>query len=133
MNRCFLWTRFELAKVLFYFSLIACSTFLIAAEPLIFYHIPKTGGTTLTFLLNKQFNSENICPDNFYYENEMRSITDLNRFCFIRGHFFVKSNLMELVKVRRITILRNPIDRILSEQRYFKQYNCDVSSSNSLF
>lgn len=90
-----------------------------SGETLIFYHIPKTGGTTMTFLLNQQFGPENICRDNFYYENEKRSVDDLGRFSFIRGHFFVNSNLKKIVKAKRITILRDPIDRIISEQRFF--------------
>lgn len=91
-------------------------------EKLIFYHIPKTGGTTVTSLLNQQFPPHTICPDNFYYEIEQRSFTELMNFRFIRGHFFFHSNLLKIPHTKKIVFLRNPVERVLSEQRFFEAY-----------
>lgn len=86
----------------------------------IFYHIPKTGGSSLTSLLQQQFAPEMTCPDNFYYELEQRSSDELRTFKFFRGHFFFNSNLQQLKDTRKIVFLRDPVLRVLSEQRFYK-------------
>jgi len=90
---------------------------------LIFYHIPKTGGTTVTLLLNPHFSPESICPELFYYEIESKPFEYLMNYKFIRGHFFYNSNLQSIKNAKRICFLRDPVERILSEQRYLEQYH----------
>lgn len=103
-----------------YFCLYNYSLLSNNTDNLIFYHIPKTGGTTITFLLNQQFDSHVICPDDFYFQIEKRSLEDLNHFKFFRGHFFFNSILKFLRNSRKIVFLREPIQRVLSEQRFLK-------------
>lgn len=91
-------------------------------DNLIFYHIPKTGGSTITFLLNQQFDIKDICPDDFYFQIEERSFDNLKQFKFFRGHFFFNSNLKSIKNARKIVFLREPIQRVLSEQRFWKTH-----------
>lgn len=104
-----------------------CSSSAIASTPqsgeevLIFYHIPKTAGLSVAALLDQQFKPEEICPDIHYHILEPKSVHWLKRFKFFRGHFFINSNLKQL-RQKKITFLRDPVERVLSEQRYFETY-----------
>lgn len=97
-------------------------SYVFAEAPLIFYHIPKTGGTTVTSLLNQQFPRSSICPDNFYYELNNRTLSELMNYRFIRGHFFFHSQLLAIPEAKRIVFLRDPVERVLSEQRFFERH-----------
>jgi sulfotransferase famil protein len=88
----------------------------------IFYHIPKTAGQSICSLLKHQFAKEITCPDEYYYQVEERSIEDLRKFKYFRGHFFYNSNLLELKKSKKIVFLREPIHRVLSEQRFYEAH-----------
>lgn len=112
------WVLYKFIRVIFWVLTLYHSYLLSLDDILIFYHIPKTGGTTVTALLNQQFNPQEICWDNFYYEVEKRTLDNLSQFKFFRGHFFFNSNLQYLANAKRIIFLRNPVDRVLSEQRF---------------
>jgi len=112
-----------------YVQAIICIIFLYTGtsaanevDRLIFFHIPKTGGTTVTFLLNQQFDPSLICVDDFYYQVEGKTIKDLEDFQFFRGHFFFNSNLGYLENAKKIVILRDPVQRIVSEQKFFRRF-----------
>lgn len=92
-----------------------------AFDKLIFYHIPKTGGTTITYLLNQMFKKDRICWDDFYYQLELRENADLDAFDFFRGHFFYSTKLKNL-EAFRFCFLREPVSRIISEQRYYLKH-----------
>ena len=67
--------------------------FSIEAKKVIFYHIPKTAGSSTRFLLEMQFDYEKIAPEVTYYEIENKRISDLEKYDFFGGHFFFHSNL----------------------------------------
>ncbi len=117
----FIYTVKKYAYLAFLAFVLHSSNLLFSNEEvLIFYHIPKTAGTTINFLLNQQFEKNLICPDNFYYELESRPIDYLRQFKFFRGHFFFNSNLQLLENAKKIVFLRDPIQRVLSEQKFFQ-------------
>jgi len=93
-----------------------------AHETFIFYHIPKTGGMTVSSVLDAQFPPAAICKYEYYYQIEDKSPEELSQSRFIRGHFFFQSPLSEIKKAKIITFLRDPIERVLSEKRYLEQY-----------
>lgn len=108
-------------SLIFFYFFITLPIFSTEMSHLIFYHIPKTGGTTITFLLNQKFDTDAICPDFFYYQVENRSMEELKKYNFFRGHFFFKSSLSLLINTKKIVFLRDPIQRVLSEQRFFNK------------
>lgn len=108
--------------LIFSFLLKASFIFCSDNDILIFYHIPKTAGTTINFLLKKQFSKEEICPDRYYFQVEQRTNENLNKFKFFSGHFFFNSNLKELTNAKRIVFMRDPIERVLSEQRFLEYH-----------
>lgn len=89
---------------------------------LIFYHIPKTGGMSVSSVIDAQFSPATICKYGYYYEIEDKQIEELSKSRFIRGHFFFQSPLSDIKYGKAITFLRDPIERVLSEQRYLEQY-----------
>jgi Sulfotransferase family len=93
----------------------------LANERLIFYHIPKTAGITTRHLIETAYNFNHICPALFFYEIESKSLKDLEKYDLFFGHFFVHSNL-SMIKGKRATILRDPVERIISEQNFFESF-----------
>ena len=102
-----------------FFTILTPWTSLYPSEAFIFHHIPKTAGTTVTYLLDKNFAPEEICRLNFYYELEKLKPEELTRYTFFRGHFFY-SQLRDLPG-KRITFIRDPVQRVLSEHRFWMQ------------
>lgn len=94
-------------------------------KPVIFYHIPKTAGSTTRYLLESQFDCHEVCPGIFYFEIESKRPSDLSRFNLFAGHFFYNSNL-KYINGTRITFMRDPVERIISEQRFYKKFYEDT-------
>lgn len=90
-------------------------------EKIFFFHIMKTGGTTLTLMLDKHFNVSQLCPARHWYEMDLLSSDELNSYTVFRGHFnysqvfkFVQSSIV-------ISVLRNPVDRVISEYIHWRR------------
>lgn len=89
---------------------------------IIFVHIPKTGGTTLCSIIEKQYND--------YYDVEQLKIpisqylknNNTKKLEVIRGHFsFGIHKLLPQDKYTYITILRDPIERVISAFYYIRR------------
>ncbi|MGJ3251416.1 MAG: sulfotransferase family 2 domain-containing protein [Elainellaceae cyanobacterium] len=81
---------------------------------LYFLHIPKTAGTTLYHLLDGKFELDDICPARFWSELLDLSPESRNNYRFFRGHFGYPIHWVLDKKPVYITVLRNPIDRVIS-------------------
>lgn len=85
-----------------------------------FFHIMKTGGTTLSSLLDKQFDTSQICPARHWYELEKIPLDELLKYKIFRGHF----NFAQLSSFPEfpfaVTLIRNPIDRVISEYLHWQ-------------
>ena len=98
--------------------------------PLVFIHLPKAGGTTLNHILmkNYRFRCDAYGPDFFprYYPDEFVSLVqppgydDTKRPVFFTGHIDLANDLLRYMPVRylAITMLRDPVERIVSHFRY---------------
>ena len=110
---------------------------LFATEPLVFYHIPKCGGTTVNSLVGQHFHTTEIFhhktkkdksvqtegPASFAAHNlhclQLDRI-DLNRIRYIHGHA-TYSRLLDIPEAKNFTFLRDPVERVFSAYRYVNQ------------
>lgn len=86
----------------------------------IFLHIPKTAGQSVHAALVNAFGKEAVCPARVNDQLRRMSITELNRYQVFSGHF--DWSLLDCIKGPKyvFTILREPIDRILSFYFYLR-------------
>ncbi|MDA0272934.1 MAG: sulfotransferase family 2 domain-containing protein [Proteobacteria bacterium] len=93
-------------------------------EKLVFLHIPKNGGTSLTSLLSSWFPKDRVCPyrDSQDYVSNF-SDDDLNRFDYFTGHLSVAIMRRYLpLDCAKLALLREPVDRIYSLYAYWRTY-----------
>jgi hypothetical protein len=100
-----------------------------SVPPLVFMHIPKTGGTTVNRILMKNYHYrlDSYGTDFFprYYPDEFRSLVqppqgdDPRRPVYFTGHIDVANELFRYMPVRyvAITMLRDPVARVVSHYR----------------
>jgi hypothetical protein len=89
-------------------------------ERLIFVHIPKNGGTSIRTLLYPRFNKEDVYFRYFVYNIEEKPSDWYLPYKFICGHFplfYIKQ-----IPGKRITFLRDPVQRVLSAHQYWNRY-----------
>ncbi len=100
-------------------------------EKIVFLHIPKTGGTTLHHLLSEGREDGEICPERF---NGLHSFTagELVRYKVFSGHFDHPST--ELIPGRKavITMLREPVARLVSLYHFQKSHRDEVIERDEL-
>lgn len=98
--------------------------------PMVFVHLPKAGGTTLNHILmkNYRFRCDAYGPDFFprYYPDEFIALVqppnhdDTRRPVFFTGHIDLSNEILHRMPVRYLamTMLRDPVERIVSHFRY---------------
>jgi len=90
-------------------------------EQLCFIHIPKTAGTTLTSLLNSKFHQSKICPAEVWSEVIDIPREELAQYQLFRGHFFYDIGELLPRKPVYITMLRHPIERVISGYEFMRR------------
>jgi len=101
----------------------------LGKERYAFFHIPKTGGTTIRKKLEKHYNQEQLL--NLYKNSKMSPYNkpilskefvdslDKEKIKIVFGHTVSQLNLDLLgLNFRKIMFLRNPVDRIVSLYNY---------------
>jgi len=84
---------------------------------LIFVHIPKTAGGSLTSIISSQYNSHEIFKMDYPEENTAARIN--NNIKYVLGHTFYGLH-EELAPHIYVTMLRDPVDRVISHYYYAK-------------
>jgi len=86
----------------------------------IFLHIPKTAGQSVHAALVNAFGEEAVCPARINDQLRRMSIAELNRYQVFSGHF--DWSLLDCIKGPKyvFTVLREPMDRILSFYFYLR-------------
>ncbi|MBX9924458.1 MAG: sulfotransferase family protein [Rhabdochlamydiaceae bacterium] len=109
-----------------FFTLYGISTSLDAR--LYFLHIPKTGGTTIHTVLENQIHLNELYPPR---KASMANIPVNHEF--VSGHFpfwFCAQLDPEFDQAFKFTILRDPVERVLSLLRYTKKHRPNLRSMN---
>jgi len=96
-----------------------------AATPVvIFLHAPKTGGTTLVRIIERQYGSGSVL--NLYdssYGDELAAYPseEIDRVRAIAGHFYFGVHTFIARPSVYITLLRNPVDRVVSHYHFVRR------------
>jgi hypothetical protein len=90
---------------------------------LVFLHIPKTGGTTLAGILRREYGSSGVRE---LYETPLPSQEELSGAGLVDarviiGHLYFGVHRRLPGPTSYITMLRNPVDRVLSHYRYVRR------------
>lgn len=89
-------------------------------EQMCFIHIPKTAGTTMSAILESRFDHQHICPTPYWRNLRQMSQDEMTPYQLFRGHF--PYDVADLVpgKPVCITMLRDPIERVISAYEFMK-------------
>ncbi|MEC4986425.1 MAG: sulfotransferase family 2 domain-containing protein [Oscillatoria sp. PMC 1068.18] len=90
---------------------------------LIFLHIPKAAGTTLSQILSRQYDSEEIFklqPNPYQRIAYFQSLSEAekNKFIYFQGHISFGFHEYLPEPYSYITMIRNPIERVISNYYY---------------
>jgi hypothetical protein len=87
-----------------------------------YLHIPKTAGTTFTAYLDKHFADNEIFPYKVWDEvlEDIHSRPDLSNYKLVRGHFGYGMYRYYDTPPLTITILRDPVERVISLFHHIK-------------
>jgi hypothetical protein len=83
-------------------------------DRLFFLHIPKTAGTTLTHFLDQHFAHDEIFPPQIYSQLSTVAPESIGKYRLYRGHFNYDFIQLHVKQAQIITVLREPIDHIIS-------------------
>ena len=99
-------------------------------KPVLFFHVPKSAGTTLSVALSWLFKKQTRIPGSLFinngkggktaYElfNECPSYDVYNKFNFLYGHLpYEITNLLQR-KFFKISLIRDPVERVFSHYNW---------------
>lgn len=89
-------------------------------KPLLFMHIHKTGGHSLSRFLEQFFAPDEVCPHNTDHAILACSPRMLARYRFFRGHISMHGLSQRVPDFSMVTVLRNPKDRLVSAFHYWQ-------------
>ena len=97
-------------------------------RPVLFLHIPKTAGTSFLLMLQNAFSDNRVLRIHQVDRHIQEMIdgiveTKLDEIACLIGHLPIHLFESCLDRFQPFTVLRNPVDRVLSLFRFFKRHN----------
>lgn len=86
-----------------------------------FFHIPKTAGTSLRVLIERQFTPAEVCPAYSIVPLLKLSDAELKSFRLFRGHLYNMLFHLTPWPLKTFTLLRDPIERSLSHWDHIRR------------
>ena len=94
-------------------------------QPVVFIHIPKTAGTTVIFGLRRAFDGRGAFRVQRHNDQDLAALAADRALCVYTGHVpYARMRAAFAATARRpvfVTVLRDPIDRILSAYSYARE------------
>ena len=95
----------------------------MTAKTIIFLHIPKTGGRSLQHILLRKYSGDEVVVD---AHNKLDEIADWpeerkRNIRYLQGHFFYGAHRILSQECRYVTILREPVDRVISHYYFIRR------------
>jgi len=88
---------------------------------LYFSHIPKTGGTSFTAILDRFFDVKDIFQPQLWWEvGDVEAVKKRTYKC-IRGHFGIGAQILSNHQLKTLTVLRDPVRMAYSTYQYVKR------------
>src|SRR5438874_1730089 len=89
-------------------------------EVLLFLHIPKTGGSTLSKILERQYPRAQTLTldDQKIAQFKTLPVAERGRYCLVKGHLHFGLHHFIPRPSTYITLLREPVERVLSFYHY---------------
>lgn len=101
-------------------------------ERIVFMHVPRTGGTTLTALLAAAVGDDVVCPEKFN-DLPLWPAGLLARYRIFAGHFDrVTIDVIPGARKKVITLLRDPRSRIISTYRFWRIHRRELAVRDNL-
>ncbi len=86
-----------------------------------FSHIPKTGGTSFTAILDRFFHADEIFSPQLWWDvGDVQQVRQ-QKYRFFRGHFGMGAQALSESKLHTLTILRDPLKMAYSAYRYVQR------------
>lgn len=89
--------------------------------PLYFAHIPKSGGTTLSMLLERLYPLSEIFQPKLLWDVGEIDVSSQSEFQLFRGHFNALGHIISYRNTQNITLLRDPVNMAISSYNHVKR------------
>jgi Wzt C-terminal domain/Sulfotransferase family len=97
-------------------------------RPLVFCHIPKTGGTSIHRFISAAYGVDSV-SENVDSENYSSAVHALARYSAIIGHFWFRPGEQLDPNRLNVTVLRDPVDRVVSQYYFYRQLGPTIHPS----
>ncbi len=95
----------------------------MSADTIIFLHIPKTGGRSLQNILLRRYSKDEAIVNAHGRMEEIAGWPEARKrqIRYLQGHFIYGAHAVLPQRCRYITMLREPVDRVVSHYYYIKR------------
>ncbi len=107
------------------------------SKPLLFIHIPKTAGTSFLVMLQNLFGDHRVlrlAMEDPHLAQRLDSLSagGLGDYSCVNGHFAAHIFAAAFERYEPFTLLRNPVQRVLSLYRFLRRHPAEVLAAQGL-